>query len=466
MDIETLFFELLQVAIGRRQSLSVVPTKEEWRELFEMSKKQALTAIAFRGVKNLSISTSSAQAKSLFHSTGSGQVPGEGADFGSDGGIGIDEMTYLKWLGMTAKVAQRNKQLNDECAKVCQEFAHDGVRPVVLKGQSNLVYYPEDLRECRTAGDIDLWCDVPEGVEVAHEANGVVEKREFKGIEGVIEYCKQYERCQGREIPWDRVLYYHCELTSPSVIGIEPHYRPSYLNSPLRNWRLQRWFYENEPWRICDAKIDGHTLPILPTSTNVVYQLLHIYKHLFEEGIGLRQLLDYYFVLRALHIEQGSLADRTVSMAQWTEGMGIVVKSNAEIMRTLGRFGMKKFARAVMYVLQTVLDPPKSSLLREDFEDWQKRWPWMICEPNEKEGKFLLNEIMQAGNFGKYDDRIKHGTPSIPLFRGKKVPQQLWHAIEKTKHNLRLFSHYPAEVLCEPFFRVYHWIWRRFELWR
>lgn len=274
---------------------------------------------------------------------------------------------------------------------------------------------------------------------MAHEVSGKIEKREYRGIEGVIEYCKQYERCQGREIPWHRVLYYHCELTSPSGIGVEPHYRPTYLNSPLLNWRLQRWFRENEPWGVCDAKIGDIVFPILPISNNVVYQLLHINKHLFEEGIGLRQLLDYCFVLRALHIEQSSLADRTHSMAQWAEGMGVAVKSNEEIIHTLSRFGMKKFTGAVMYVLQTVFAMPDE---------------YLLCPPNEKEGVFLLDEIMQAGNFGKYDDRINHNGG------------QFSHAIEKTKHNLRLLTRYPEEVLWEPFFRVYHWMWRRFELWR
>ena len=167
--------------------------------------------------------------------------------------------------------------------------------------------------------------------------------------------------------------------------------------------------------------------------------MTHIYRHLFDEGVGLRQLLDYYFVLRALHIEQGSLADRTQSMTQWAEGMGMSVRSNAEILHTLSCFGMKRFASAVMYVLQTVFAMPNE---------------YFISQPNEKEGKFLLNEIMQAGNFGKYDDRIKHG--------GTKSQ----HAWEKTKHNLRLLTHYPEEVLWEPFFRVYHWLWRKLELWR
>lgn len=417
--MEELFFQLLQVAIGNRKELSHIPSTEEWGTLFDLSKKQALTAVAFRGIAKLKNANLE-----------------KGCDAND---IAIGNSTYLKWLGLSAKVAQRNKLMNEECVKVCKEFAHDGVQSVVLKGQSNLVYYPEDLRECRTPGDIDLWCDVHEGVEVAHKVSGVVEKREYKGVEGVIEYCKQYERCQGRDITWDRVLYYHCELTSPSGVGIEPHYRPSYLNSLVRNCRLQKWFKENEPWGMCDAKIDGHVFPILPVSTNAVYQLLHIYKHLFEEGIGLRQMLDYYFVLRALHIEQGELSDRTPSMGQWAEGMGIAVKSNEDIMHTLGRFGMKKFAGSVMWVLQKVFAMPDE---------------YLICEANEKEGKFLLNEIMMAGNFGKYDERIKHGGG------------QFTHAIEKTKHNLRLLTHYPEEVISEPFFRIYHWAWRRFELWR
>lgn len=88
---------------------------------------------------------------------------------------------------------------------------------------------------------------------------------------------------------------------------------------------------------------------------------------------------------------------------------------------------------------------------------------YLICQPNEKEGKFLLAEIMQAGNFGKYDERIARGSKS---FMGFKVSCSISHAIEKTKHNLRLLKHYPEEVLWEPFFRVYHWIWRKLELWR
>lgn len=93
-------------------------------------------------------------------------------------------------------------------------------------------------------------------------------------------------------------------------------------------------------------------------------------------------------------------------------------------------------------------------------------WPWMICEPDEKEGKFLLNEIMLAGNFGAFDQRIKRGYGLWIMGYGFNFPKGMVHAIEKTKHNFRLLSHYPEEVLWEPVFRVYHWVWRKLELWR
>ena len=68
-----------------------------------------------------------------------------------------------------------------------------------------------------------------------------------------------------------------------------------------------------------------------------------------------------------------------------------------------------------------------------------------------------------AGNFVKYDEHIARGTKN---FMELKVTDSISYGIEKTKHNLRLLKHYPEEVLWEPFFRVYHWIWRMLELWR
>ena len=76
--------------------------------------------------------------------------------------------------------------------------------------------------------------------------------------------------------------------------------------------------------------------------------------------------------------------------------------------------------------------------------------PWMICEPNEVEGKKLLAEIMQGGNFGQYDTR------DAGLKRGGMMKHGVW----KLKRVMRLVRSYPEEALWEPVFRVYHLFWR------
>lgn len=269
-------------------------------------------------------------------------------------------------------------------------MAHDGLYACILKGQSNLVNYPEELRECRTPGDIDVWCGLmdPCGIDIAvadSDSKGAHYEK-YQGERGVIEWVLADWRLKGNKKP--EVQYHHVDWEYKGD-DCEVHFKPSWLNNPFHNARLQKWCKENEQWNKCE--FDSFNIPSV--GFNAVYQLVHIYHHLFNEGIGLRQLLDYYFVLRALHIEQGSLADRTQSMAQWAEGMGISVKSNEEIMHILRRFGMKKFAGAVMWVLARVFEPYDND---DDNDNLSiiPLYPWMICEPNEKEGKFLLNEIM------------------------------------------------------------------------
>lgn len=400
--IERQFFELLQVAIGTRQSLSSTPSANEWAELFAISKKQALVAVAFHGLSILKERNSGIN------------------NFGSS--LGIDMMTYTKWLSVTAKVAERNKQINEECLKLTNWLKHDGFHCCILKGQSNLAYYPEELRECRTSGDIDV---LFRSIENPSQVNTP------------IRYCLNRARLANKETP--QVTYHHTAIVWKGSIVVEGHYRASFLCSPLRNYFLQHWLEENMPWHNSGTNTAECTSPAPSVYYNAIYQLLHMYKHLFETGIGLRQLLDYYFLLRAFHDEQNSLPERTESVVQSSDRKDCRVISKMEIMHTLGKFGMKKFTGAVMYVLQKVLAMPDSNLL---------------CPANEEEGKFLLNEILMAGNFGQYDDRIKVSS------------SQFGHAWEKLKHNFRLIKHYPEEVLWEPWFRLYHWIWRKCELWR
>ena len=375
--LEGLFFELLQVAIGNRQTLTSCPTDEEWESLYNECEKHALLGIAFAGVEKLPKE----------------QTPP------------FDVLA--EWLHDAQVAKERNEKLNAECEVLAKQLKHDGLWSCILKGQSNLVNYPEYLRECRTAGDIDVWC--------------APISKQSKGEKKVIDYA--LSRAKAANLPLPEVRYHHVELYGIYPVNVEIHHRPSFMCSPFRNIRLRNWCRKFEGANET-ASVNGHEFPVPSVSFNAVYQLVHIYRHLFDEGIGLRQILDYYFVLR-------SFADESLEMRD-------------ECLKQIEHFGMKRFASAMMYVLQTVFAMPDE---------------YLICKPNEEEGKFLLSEIMQAGNFGKYDERIKR-------VEGSYMKVQCNHAFEKLKHNLRLIAHYPEEVLWEPIFRVYHWVWRKCELWK
>ena len=213
---------------------------------------------------------------------------------------------------------------------------------------------------------------------------------------------------------------------------VEVHFRACYAHSPLRNRRMQRWFDDHADVCMKNKAQMGFAVPT--ASVNVVYQMCHLFSHYFDEGIGLRQLMDYYFALRVWHDDVMECKDLQ-SQGMWSEGLGTPVMSADEVMSVLRSFGMGKFASAVIWVLHEVFAMPALCY---------------ICEPNEKEGRILLAEIMKGGNFGQYDTR------DAELKRGGMMKHGLW----KLKRVMRLVRSYPEEAQWEPVFRVWHLIWR------
>ena len=214
-----------------------------------------------------------------------------------------------------------------------------------------------------------------------------------------------------------------------------------------------------------------------------------------------------YFALRVWHNDVMECKDLQ-SQGMWSEGLGKRVMSKEEVMSVLRSFGMEKFAGAVMWVLYEVFGGGNENLSNHrmtrrnteecpqadlegrqqeqhkttlgpqaDGDEWSDTAklmstdeinnerimlrngqelkknifvPWMICEPNEKEGRRLLAEIMQGGNFGQYDTR------DVALKNGGMMKHGVW----KLKRVMRLVRSYPEEALWEPVFRVYHLLWR------
>ena len=407
-----LFFEFLQVAIGNRESLSRELSDNEWQVVFRLLKEHALIGVGFSAVERL-------HAK----------------------GVVCPMQLRMQWYALVVQIERRNEQLNALCKKVTEQFEHDGLSTCILKGQGNIFNYPKELGRRRQSGDIDVWATPinddglsikDKGIAIAVQTGkNVVEYVEYHGHKAIREYVRLQYRLKGMD-SHPKVCYHHIDAPDMDGIEVEVHYRPTFCRSFIRNRRMQKWYDTLASECMSNRTSEGFAVPT--ASFNVVYQMAHLFEHYFEGGIGLRQMMDYYFTLKAWQKEIMESKDLQ-SQGMWSEGLGLPVMSAEEVMAVIRSFGMEKFAAAVMYVLQEVFAIPTN---------------YYICEPNEKEGRKLLEEIMKGGNFGQYDERGKE------FKNGGKVKHGVW----KLKRVMRLVRSYPEEALWEPMFRVWHLGWR------
>lgn len=365
--MDSLFFELIRLSIGVSESLSRQPSIDEWRCLFQMAVEQSLLGVCFAGVRK--------------HMEASKQNSED---------VTIPPKAYQQWLGATVHIQQRNEWMNKCCADFEKKLAEYGYKSCVLKGQGLAALYGE-LSGLRQSGDIDTWA-LGEPKEVIEWARGT----------GAMTY---YD-------------YHHADLSLYQGIEIELHYRPTLSRNLLRNSRLQRWFREESEKHIVFKEELGFSVP--DYTFNVVLTLNHNFWHLMYEGVGLRQVLDLFFVLRSVE-----------NAGEQAEALKV------EVGALIKHFRLQRFAEASMWIM-------KEPLGLED--------KYLICQPNEVAGRFLLEEIMRAGNFGQHDSRLNKD----------RYQSRISLMFSWMKHNFRLFKYYPEDVLWTPIGVLRISLWRRF----
>lgn len=369
MNINDLFFQLMQVAIGSRQFLTIVPSKEEWNQLYALSLKQALLGVAFYGMQKLRK-----------------EKPEQTEN--------ISQRLRLQWLAMAVKIQERNRQLNQRCTELHSKFERAGFRTCVLKGQGVATLYniesdeleDNSLSTFRQSGDIDLW------------------------VEGDRDVVLEWVRKQGVEVSFVDSVHAHADFYAD--VEVEVHSRPSWMyNNKHDKVFIDFWKkYQDKQFSNFDCNLKF----CYPTvAFNLVYSLLHINRHIFAEGIGLRQLIDYYFILKASTKEERDKASNV-----------------------LKKMNLTRFTTGIMYIEQKVF-----GLDNED----------CIVQPNADEGIFLLKDILIGGNFGKFDDR------NVVTRLNERWKRGVYTLI----HNSRYLTHYPSEVLSLPFWKFKHFAWRK-----
>lgn len=448
-----LFFELIRVAIGMQERLSRVPSKKEWGRLFKMAERQRLLGICFYGVKKVASPKYDNEASPQYNNEAYPQYNNDDDNDYDPSATTIPGDLYDYWLGTAALIQQQNQKVNSQCVEVCNKLQEAGFKCSILKGQGIAQLYNEGrktkdesnfLGMFRQSGDIDVWVD--------------------GGMKKAMAWAK-------KEYGDVRFDYINAHLPMYKDTEVELHWRVQSLDNLWKNKKLQRWLEEHKEELLNTTEVlpDGAgSIPVPSPTFNSFYILLHCYHHMFTEGLGLRQVMDYYFVL------QSRRPTPTPSL-----------HSEGNLETTLREFGMLKFAKAMMWVLMHVfechnesltptpspegkgiydndkptlnphpsLHSPSRSLPLKGRENlnWRERYPWMIVEPDEKEGRFLLKELMLNGNFGHFDKRVKK------VSKNKKI-QSVWTNIQHTFH---LASHYPSECFWNPIWIAWHFVWKR-----
>lgn len=305
----------------------------------------------------------------------------------------------LQWLADTNEIKHRSAWMDKACAAVERKLAKIGLHGVILKGQGIASLYPTP--EYRTSGDIDVLVSVCPPVETAGVKEFVLTADVDKTVKDVVGKLKSIGT---GEI--GKVVYHHIEWHF-SDVEIEVHLRPMQFNNPFANKRFQQWA---KRFRMVEANA-FHTPDV---EFNIIFLLSHLYHHLLFEGVGLRQVCDYAMLLHA--------ADAVIDKSR----IGMMLKE----------LKMQRFAAGIMWIMHTMFGLPSSAL---------------VVAPDEKIGRFILEEIEQAGNFGKHDARIDH--EKLSSTTGK-----FW---VRTKHRARFLTLFPSEIFWDIPFRLWHWTWRK-----
>ena len=472
MNDITAIFAFLKYCFGSKEDMSRVITGMDWQELYSFASKQALLGLCFDGIERLGK-----------------EYPEELKQ------NPIGRELLMTWMGKAQQIRRQNMKVNAVASKLFSMLREDGLRCCILKGQGNALMYPNPYS--RTPGDIDVWVNASR--------------------ERIMEYAsKKFEL-------GDDIRLQHLE-TSLDGVPVELHFFPCSMNNPIYHARLQKWFRRNADLQ-CSHIVslpDGAGDIAIPTSSfNIVYQLCHLYHHFFDEGIGMRQIIDYYHVVcdfykvyqnsskitpslffdkasctrqfeselslhslaslfplkegstshpdpltlrgeggnrptrcsEPLRSKDGGPSKVSPDCAGWDRrGVSGDIASDASVIsafttdssastaldvvqRELKYLGLWKFAGAVMYVLHETLGLPEEK---------------MIVPVDEKRGRLLLAEILDGGNFGRHFTKYAGFTHQS---MGKKYFLKIWR-------NMHFVRYYPAEALCEPIFRTWHFFWR------
>lgn len=346
------YLEFVGYSIGSLQDVPESAQGIDWADFFEFCLRQGIAGLVFDGIER--------------------------------SGLTIPQKVLFEWIGTVESIKATNLMLNQRSEKISRFWSRQGYRTCILKGQANAMMYPKP--QLRSPGDIDIWVDEPKYRKV--------------NVEEIIQIARL-------KAPEGHYSLHHVTMPIYDGTSVEVHYRPVFLDNWWKDKKLQQYInkvkeaqFDNEV-TLSDgvSKVNG-----LTDEFNAVFLLLHMWHHLLSTRNNLKQLTDYYYLLKR----------------------GFSNEQKKEIGRLFQGFGVLKYARGIMWIEQQVLGLPNSRL---------------IVDSDEEVGMLLLNETFH------YGENLKKRSKLETLF-------------SRVTRNLHLFRYFPSGVLIAPVYLMWHSWWR------
>lgn len=334
-----LFFELIRVALGSQDGLSRQLQAYEWDELFDLARKQSLVGICFVALQRLSATTEEGYIR-----------------------IGMRKGTYLTWMAKASCICVQNQLQSEQLLRVSQFLENKGHRTIFMKGLVCGSRYPDPLfRQC---GDIDF----------------VVKREEFKDVMKELEEVAQVDH---------DLIHEHHGMARIDDVTLEPHFKIHNFQNPLNDRMMagfQRKLLERKERRFMALGAEERVAEVFPMEFEGMHMVSHMVNHVYEEGLGLRQVMDFAFWIKKIK-DSGEQLFRSATSVQVRRE---VREFNFELYHYyLERMHMTRAARIFTCICERLFSIDHSIM------------NYVYSEKELTFADYMLKDIMAVGNFAK-----------------------------------------------------------------
>lgn len=362
-SINKIFYRLIRISIGKETDFPFVLSSQEWKSIYSIAKDQTLLGICFAGIEWLYNNKPEVL-------------------------VNLPKELKMQWYAIATNIRHRNRIVNGQCVVLQKELYTEGLRGCILKGQGVASYYGKNIGQLRQPGDIDIWVDGT---------------------------WQQVMELVARRTPNKEFDLKHAHYNVFKETPVEVHWVPSTTSNFILDRKLKH-FYRQQSVVQFNHKVtldENDKITAADPFFDSIHLLLHILGHYLYEGVGLRQVMDYYYIVRHADVQQ----------------------RKEEIIAYYKDFGLYGFSKSVMWVLNEVFH----------LED-----EYLLTEPDEERGRCLLDEIMKEGNMG-------HASVGISLHNETTLHR--WY--RRWRRKLRLIRYNALGVVCNPIYKARLLWWKQ-----